>query len=814
MFVKVAVEKISHNVDELYDYAVPNEYKNVIGVGKCVVVPFGIGNCPKLGIVIELSSENRKVEKLKEIMAVWNEVPPLSREEITLIKWMKKHYFCSYFEAAKLILPPGIKLNLSCIKYSVKCEKDISVLGDEKILWDRILDSEKNVITLKDIISWKIKNYTSMIKLLLFHGLIEKETVNIDFYDKKMIKGVKLCKEGLKKINNFTLKQSKVIEYLQKEESVSVKQLCYYTGIGKSVINTLMNKGVLSNFDVPQTEIQLSNVSDCERSYKKPILNEEQRDIFEKLFRLYSEKKFEMSLLHGVTGSGKTEILLELTDRVISDGKSVIFMVPEIALTAQFIESFRERYKDKTALLHSSLSNKERFTVWNKIKSGKISVILGTRSAVFAPVSNLGLVIIDEEHEFTYKSDSSPRFNAKDVAKYRCSLNKAQLILSSATPSLESYYNAKVGKYELFSINKRYGDAVLPSVEIVDMNGQAVNFGTNQFSQELVAALKENLNCKKQSLIFLNRRGYSPFAKCSCCSKVILCPNCSVSLNYHKVNGRLMCHYCGYSREFSSKCLECGSEKICCFGAGTQKAEDCLKELIPGVRILRMDSDSKNLKNSYKCELKKFANGDYDILLGTQMISKGFNFPNVTLVGVLSADQYMYTGDFRSYEKTFSLLTQVIGRAGRGCSPGKAIIQTFSPESDLLKLCANQDYEAFFENETVIRKAMLYPPFADICVIGFVSKTESKVHDSSFKFFKIIKNEASNKYKNIPLRIFAPCAANVKKVAGNYRYRIIIKCRNNNDFLNLISDSLRSFSKEPVSRDVRVFVDINPDSIL
>lgn len=813
MFAKIAVEKVSHNVDELYDYVVPNEYHNIVDVGKCVVVPFGIGNCPKLGIVIELSSEN-KTEKLKEIMAVWDEVPPISREEIALIKWMKKHYFCSYFEAAKLILPPGIKLNLSGIKYLIKCDKEEFPLGDERILWNKMLDSGKSIITLKDIISWKIKNYTSMLNLLLYKGLIEKKIDNIHFSDKKTIKAVRLCKEELNKINNFTFKQNKVIEYLQNEENATVKQVCYYTGVGESVVNTLVNKGALSIFDISQTENKFSNVSEGEELYIKPVLNEEQKNIFEGLFRLYSEKNFGVSLLHGVTGSGKTEILLELIDKVIENGKSVIFMVPEIALTAQFIESFRKRYKDRTALIHSSLSNKERFTIWNKIKDGKISVVLGTRSAVFAPVSNLGLIIIDEEHEFTYKSDSNPRFNAKDIAKYRCNLNRAQLILSSATPSLESYYNAKIGKYKLFSIKKRYGDSVLPSVEIVDMNEQAANFGTNQFSRELVTALKENLNGRKQSLIFLNRRGYNPFAKCTCCSKVVSCPNCSVSLNYHKANGRLMCHYCGYSREFSSKCPECGSEKICCFGAGTQKAEDCLKELIPDARVLRIDSDSKNLKNSYENELKRFSNGDYDILLGTQMISKGFNFPNVTLVGVLSADQYMYTGDFRSYEKTFSLLTQVVGRAGRGNSPGRAIIQTFTPESDLLKLCAKQDYEAFFENEAVIRKAMLYPPFADICVIGFVSKTESKVYDSSFKFFKIIKDEASNKYKNIPLRIFAPCAAGVKKVAGNYRYRIVIKCRNNNDFLNLISDSLKSFSKESVSKNVRIFVDINPDSIL
>ncbi len=812
MLAKIAVEKISYYADEMYSYSVPKEFENAIDVGSRVIVPFGKGDSPRFGIVIELEFGSK--ENLKEIIAVLDESPLISFKEISIAKWMKKRYFCSYFDAIKLMLPPGMKLNLSSIKYKVKADKVPDLSDEEKILWGRIIDTGKRVLTLKTISKWKIKNYISILKTFSLNGFLEKEIESFENAGKKCLKSVKICNENIKKIKTFTSKQSKVIDYLKNNSSVTIKQICYFTGVSENVVRTLLKKGAIMSCEISNGNNSVHICSPLECKYAKPKLSVEQEKIFKSLYSMYEEKKFNVSLLHGITGSGKTEVLLSLADKVIESGKSVIFMVPEIALTAQFIDLFKRRYGNKAVLIHSLLSDKERSFSWHELKKGKIAVVLGTRSAIFAPVSNLGLAVIDEEHEFTYKSDSTPRFNAKDIAKYRCFEDNALLVLSSATPSLESYYNAKIGKYKLYSLKQRYGSAILPKIKIVDMNHQNNNLRINNFSTELIEALVKNLKSGKQSLVFLNRRGYNPFAKCISCSNVILCPNCSVSLNYHKANGRLMCHYCDYSREFISKCPECGSEKIVCFGVGTQKAEDYLATVIPEARILRMDSDIKNLKNSYEIELKKFADGEYDILLGTQMISKGFNFPNLTLVGVLSADQYMYNSDFRSYEKTFSILTQVVGRAGRGKYPGEAIIQTFTPESEFLQLCSRQDYETFFEQEIAMRRAMLYPPFVDVCVIGFVSKNEFKAKNSSLKFFECLKHEAGENYKKLPLRIFLPCAANLKKISGNYRYRIIIKCRNNRDFLNLISDSLKDFYKKSASGDVRVFVDINPGSIL
>lgn len=813
LVAKIAIEKISYFADEFYSYSVPNQWSKVIAVGERVIVPFGRGNTPRLGIVTDLSFEESNF-KLKEIAAVLDSVPLISLEEISLAAFMKNHYFCSYFEAAKLMMPPGTKLNLSDIKYIIKDRNYLSTDENEKKLWECMLKSKKEKITLKNILNWKIKNYIQSLESLLLAEAIEKIVEVSAFPGEKIIKIFKIGKNDLQSFT-FTPKQSKVVKYLESVKHATQKEIRYQTGVSEYVINSLLKKGVILSVKIAE-EKDTSSLDEKkpDQIYIKPNLNDEQNNVFEKLLEVYNSGKFEISLLHGVTGSGKTEVLMNLADKVISENKSVIFTVPEISLTAQFIDVFRKRYKDKTVLIHSGLSDRERFYAWKKLKQGNSFVVLGTRSAIFAPVKNLGLVVIDEEHEFTYKSDSNPRFNAKDIAKYRCKNSNALLVFSSATPSIESYYKAKSGRYKLFTLKSRYAGATLPDVKIIDMNDSNANTDGGRFSDELTNALKENLKAGKQSLIFVNRRGHSPFAKCCDCSKVLLCPHCSVSLNYHRANNRFMCHYCGYSCAFSSKCPECGSEKICCFGTGTQKAEDFLKKILPEAKILRMDSDNKNLKNSCESEFKKFADGEYDILLGTQMISKGFNFPNVTLVGVLSADGYMYTGDYRSYEKTFSLLTQVVGRAGRGKYPGKAIIQTFSPESELLNLAAKQDYETFFAHEISIRKAMLYPPFVDICVIGFACESEKKVTLASSKLFKIMKQEAFNNYPDLPLRIFTPCPANIAKVAENYRYRIIVKCKNNVRFREMISKTLEKFSQESKLQSVHVFVDINPDTIL
>ena len=812
---KVAVDKLAYGCDILYSYLVPEQFEDLVKIGQRVIVPFGKGSTKRMGLVCELSIEKNDYN-LKNIYAVPDKAPLVCDEMLTLIKWMKNHYFCTYFEAAKLVFPPGLSNGIDNIKYNINFEvlnsSDNLSMAEQKFI-DKIISEAKNSITLKKLISLKIKNYNNILISLLSKKVLAEEFVLSKTVGEKSIKKFGLPINNIE-IFSLTDKQKKVCDFLKNFGSATAKEICYFTGVGKSVIDKLFKNEIIISSEYLEYKSPKLSSELSDNNYNRNVLSTEQSRVFEAILKAYQKNKCEVSLIHGVTGSGKTEVLLRLIDSIVPQGKSAIFMVPEIALTAQFINLFRARYKEKAAVVHSGLSDWERLDTWKRIKSGEVQVVLGTRSAVFAPFDNLGLIVIDEEHEFTYKSESSPRFNAKDVAKYRCKYQSAMLIFSSATPSVESYFKATAGKYTLYSLKERYGAARLPDVNIVDMNKESIDLNTNQFSDELINSLKDNIKNKKQSIIFLNRRGYNTFVKCRSCGEVLTCPHCSVSLNYHKANNRLMCHYCGYSCELLIKCPACNQDKICHLGAGTQKAEDILSEIIPEAKILRMDSDTKNSKEPYDKVFKDFADGKYDILLGTQMISKGFNFPNVTLVGVLSADQYLYSADFRSYEKTFNLITQVVGRSGRDKFPGKAIIQTFSPENDILKLAAKQDYETFFENEIKIRKAMLYPPFADLCIVGFTGENENKVMNASLKFFKNIKKELAENHSKMPLRIFAPVPANVKKVSGKYRYRIVIKCRNDHDFRTMLSEQLINFSKEAYAGSVNIFVDINPDTIL
>ncbi len=807
--VKVAVEKISYESDILYSYAVPDELQNGITIGQRVIVPFGFSGSKRVGVIIELE-ESVEENKFKSVCAVLDSKPFISSEMILLAKWMKERYFCSYFDILKLILPAGIGNGLSSIRYCFN-EKTISSsenLTQEEVIFLNAVSPNKKPFTLKNLIKLKIKNYHKILRSILDKKIIYEEISSSKTVGEKEFKIFNVNK-NFKTLNTLTLKQRKICDYLSENKNMGIKEICYFTGVSESTVRNLEKKNIIissnkTEYYSPETNNSKSNIS----IYQKPRLSAEQNEAFEKLLSNYRKNEFNVSLLYGITGSGKTQVLLNIADEVLKNNKSVIFMVPEIALTAQFISLFKNRYGEKVVLLHSKLSNWQRFDAWKKIQNNQATVILGTRSAVFAPVSNLGLIVIDEEHEFTYKSESTPRFDTRDVAKYLCKLCKASLILSSATPSVESYYKAKEKKYSLVTLKNRYANAQLPEVYIADMNLEN-ELCTNSFGSQLKAALKENFKAKKQSIIFINRRGYNHFAKCRNCGEILCCPNCSVSLNYHKSNNRLMCHYCGYSKEFTTRCAKCNQEKICYLGAGTQKIEDSLKEIVPDAKILRIDSDVKNLKSTIENELKDFAEGKYDILVGTQMISKGFNFPNVTLVGVVSVDNYLYSGDFQSYEKTFSLLTQVIGRAGRGDSPGRAIIQTFSPENEIFEFASSQNYESFFNSEIKLRKALLYPPFSDICTIVFASENEKSAQKCANQFFEDLKNEALKNYSNIPLKILPPRPAMVKKVAGKYRYKIFLKCRNDKTFRNMLSDFLKNFGKQSSCKHVHYFVSFN-----
>lgn len=811
LVVGVAVEKVSYPADILYKYQVPKEFESYIIVGKRVIVPFGRGNSVRQGIILEVN--NTAKENLKPINMVLDIVSPISWEMIGIIKWVKEKYFCTYFEAAKLVIPSGINGNISKIKYKVlkpfsECEKFLD--GDEKKLMAKIDGLGEKHITLKEIRGLKVPNYSGLLISLISKKIIEEKFDAFKTVGERNLNIFNISKEIDCKNLNLRGNQKKILEYLKGHKDATAKEICYFTGASVSGINTLVGKNIITKSVCKKYISPRENDAESAKAPLKKVLNEEQKNVFEGLLKSYKDNKFKISLLYGVTGSGKTEVILNLMDYVVKMGKSVIYMLPEILLTGQFVDMFRARYADKVAVIHSGISEWERFDAWKKISSGEVKVVLGTRSAVFAPVKNLGLIVVDEEHEFTYKSESSPRFNAKEVAKYRCKINGGMVLFSSATPSFETYCKAKNGIYDLYTLKNRYGACNLPDVEIIDMNKEFKSLEVNQISGKLLKSLKNNLEKGNQSIIFINRRGYNTFVKCMECGEVLMCPNCSVSLNYHKANGRLMCHYCGFSKKITEKCSSCGG-KICYSGLGTQKIEDVLTKTFPKARILRMDSDSKayNLAG-----FKKFAEGKYDILIGTQMISKGFNFPGVTLVGVISADSLLYGSDFRSFERAFSLFTQVIGRAGRKKLPGKAIIQSFSPENEVLKFASAQDYDSFFESEIKMRKLMLYPPYSDICVVGFSDKKEENVISASREFFKILKNVASKNYIGLPIRILPPGSEIIKKVSSKFRYKIIIKCKNTDKFRKMIAEAYKEFSNISRFKNVSVFVDINPERIL
>ena len=519
-------------------------------------------------------------------------------------------------------------------------------------------------------------------------------------------------------------------------------------------------------------------------------------------------------MLYGITGSGKTSVFLALIDEVIKEGRQVIVMVPEISLTPQMMAIFKGRYGSDIAIFHSALSAGERRDEYKRVKDGVVKIVVGTRSAVFAPLDNIGLIVIDEEQEHTYKSESAPKYHTKDVARYRAGKHSALLLLSSATPSVESYAAAKRGKYSLEVLPERYGEAVLPDVSVIDMKAERQAGNKYNLSSELLERLEQNLKDKKQSILLINRRGYNTFVACDSCGGVVTCPSCSISLTYHSANNRLMCHYCGYSVPFTKVCPDCGKEDVRYAGYGTQRIEKEIEELLPEARVLRMDTDSTSSRYSFEKNIIDFGDGKYDIMLGTQMVAKGLNFENVTLVGVINADQQLNNDDFKSQERTFDLLTQVVGRSGRGKNKGTAVIQTLTPENNIIRLAQQQDYDGFYDNEIIIRKVMVYPPYCDMCTVCFVSENEVKALNASRDFLSELKRTTAEEYSDVKIIVLGPMPPRVSKINNKFRYRIIIKCKNNKRFRNMLSNLLISFGKNKKYSDVSFVADINPENLI
>ena len=742
----VASSGVPYAADRLYTYLVPGELAEKVQVGMRVTIPFGQGNRSREGFVVELT-QAEPTRQLKAITSVLDDAPILDSEALRLAKWMKARYFCTYYDAFKTILPAAIWP------------------GAERKVKDKTQRMVSLAVSAEDALAFVEPKRFSAPKRYAAVSL--------------------LCSEG----------------------TLSTTDLAYYTGVGMPTLRSLEKDGILAISE--QEVLRISEHAVADYAAEPISLNDEQAAAYEGLSQMLEERKAAGALLYGVTASGKTQVYIKLIEKALSMGRSALLLVPEIALTPQMLAKFTAYFGDNVAMLHSGLRLTERYDQWKRIRRGDVSVVLGTRSAVFAPLHNLGVIIMDEEQETTYLSENPPRYHTRDVALFRCAQNDALLLMGSATPTVETMFFAKQGRYKVFSLYKRFNEKSLPRVTIADMRQELRAGNEGLISAPLREELARNIENGEQSILFLNRRGASRMLLCGECGTVPECPRCSVPLTYHSANGRLMCHYCNFSKPAAEYCGDCGG-KMKRVGAGTQKVEEELSALFPGTAVLRMDADTVASANGHESILKKFQEEKTPILLGTQMVAKGLDFENVTLVGVLAADLSLYVDNYHAPERTFSLLAQVIGRAGRGDKQGRAVIQTYTPENDVIRAAAVQDYDAFYESEIRMRRVRRYPPFADLFALTVSGVDENRVIRSA-QLLREALSAAAKRENLAPLQIevLGPAAANVVRVNNRYRYRVYVCGRNCAELRALIAEFIRAFYKHKENRGLDIFADCN-----
>ena len=742
---KIAVSAAPYWIDKPYEYAVPDDLLGRVQPGIRVAVPFSAGNRRSEGIVLALSNK-AEYEKLKDISEVLDTEPVLTQQQIQLALFMRERFFCTVYDAVRAILPAGLWF-----------DRD----GRRRV-------SDKTV-----------------------------ETIRLTVPAREALDTAEAMQKNAPA-------QARILRELAPYGEMPLRELLLFTGCARTTVKKLISTGLAES--IKREVFRIPEFSAGDR-LKIPVLNDEQQSAFEGLDMLASSGKAAVSLLEGVTGSGKTSVYIHLIDSVLKRGKSAILLVPEIALTPQMLYTFSSYFGDDIAVLHSSLSPGERYDEWKRLKTGRAHVAIGTRSAVFAPVDNLGILIIDEEQEDTYRSENNPRYDARDVAKYRCFKNSCLLVLGSATPDLVTRYCAESGRYSRFVLRRRYNEMKLPEVKIIDLKNELRRGNEGSISVPLRTELLENLERGEQSILFLNRRGAHKLVTCGECGFVYKCPHCSVSLTYHSVNRRLICHYCGYTRRVDEACPDCGGI-LKYIGAGTQLVEEELHSLFPGTEILRMDADVLSGSMTHEQVFERFRAENIPIMIGTQMVTKGLNFENVTLVGVLSADQSLYSGDFRAAERTFSLITQVIGRSGRGQKAGRAVIQTFTPSSEVIRQAARQDYDAFYQSEIILRKLQDSPPFSDLLSVTASGAEERAVVDAC----RFVKNRLcfllGQKEKT---EFLGPTPLTVVRVNNRFRYRIIIKCRSDSAIRNAVSGVITECSTDKRFRGISFYADNDPE---
>ncbi len=810
---QVAVEKASFRFDKLFDYRIPEAFLDRVLPGAPVIVPFGRSDQPRQAMVFAVYETDAPDGRLKSLLLAPSETPLLNPELLALAAWLKEKTLCTYYDAVKSILPAGIHSRVAQFYSLGACAEDeeaasglSGALAPQAVAYLRRAKKPVEEAKLLDALGL---SDAAALEPLVASGVLSKNADAVRRIGDETAQMVRICAPPDGKPPKLTPKQQKVLQLLESAGTATPRELCYFAGVTKNVLKNLEAKGMVAFYE---KEVYRTPYRADGASCTQPVaLTGGQQRAYEGIRALLGGGGA-AALLFGVTGSGKTAVFLRLIGDVVAAGKTAIVMVPEIALTPQAIERFMSCFGERVAVIHSGLSMGERLDEFKRIQNGKASIVIGTRSAVFAPLSNIGLIILDEEQESSYKSESAPRYHARDVAKFRCKTHGAVLLLASATPSVETYYAAERGVYKLFTLIERYGGAKLPQVTIVDMKDELESGNRGAYSRRLVRELAENLEHGEQSIVLINRRGFHTNVSCAECGEVAKCPHCSIALTYHRANDSLMCHYCGYLQDPFRKCPHCGSDYIKYAGLGTQRAEDELRALFPNARILRMDADTTMAKFAHDRAFQAFASGEYDILVGTQMVAKGLDFPNVTLVGVLGTDQSLYASDFRAYERTFSLLTQVIGRCGRGDKAGRAVLQTKTPENRVLQLAAEQDYPGFYSEELETRRILLYPPFCDVCVVSFAGAEEAQTLQAARVFYDALKEAALQRYTDLPLRVLGPVPNQVYRVMGKFRYKIIIKSRDVRRFRALLVETAGKAAAHPAARGVNIGVDIGGDT--
>ncbi|OIJ13219.1 primosomal protein N' [Anaerobacillus alkalilacustris] len=800
MIVQVVVDVPTGGTDRLFDYKVPVHLLPMIEIGMRVIVPFGPRKVQ--GFVIS-TSEETELENVKEVEEILDVTPVLTNELLQLGEWLTNSAICFKITAYQAMLPAALR---------AKYKKEIKLVDQNRIL--EIPEELRVWFEHRDVVDWeefKLNhiNLMPLIKRAISMGVLEAVYVVKDKVTHKKVKVVEpLCREDLSiqlmQLGNRAAKQKEVIEYFIKfPTAVPITELIEQAETTRGTIKALIEKNVLV-----EKEIEVSRDPYANRSFKRtnPLpLTRNQKKVIEPIYHMIENKKHETFLIHGVTGSGKTEIYLQSISKVIGQEKEAIVLVPEISLTPQMVQRFKERFGSLVAVLHSGLSVGEKYDEWRKIHNGSVKVVVGARSAVFAPFKNIGIIIIDEEHEATYKQEENPRYHARDVAIQRASYYKCPLILGSATPSLETYARAKKGVYKLLSMLERVNDVTLPTVEIVDMREELKSGNRSMFSKQLFDKLTDRLSRGEQSVLFLNRRGYSTFVMCRDCGYVAECPHCDISLTYHQTSRLLKCHYCGHQENMPKTCSSCNSEHIRFFGSGTQKVEEEITKVLPGARVIRMDVDTTRKKGAHEKLLTAFDQGKADILLGTQMIAKGLDFPNITLVGVLAADSMLHLPDFRASERTFQLLTQVSGRAGRHKLPGEVVIQTYTPEHYSIDLVRQHDYLAFFEREMSVRKLQNYPPYYFITIVQVSHPEIMKVIEVTEKIGSFLRRSLSDK-----AIVLGPVASPIARIKDRYRYQCMIKYKNEPTLLAVLKEINENYKREIQQGVLQVSIDMNP----